>query len=287
MASCFLLVSCGMSSTEAGSLIGSTSGSLLGSYVGSVVGGNVGSVIGGIGGSIGGSAAGVAIANSGNRSYGTKVTQKEERIVTSNNIPEATYVAHMDDGVAFNAIGQIKSIDYKGGPKEEFDVNGQYVPSSYYAKLKRDDNGRIGEINLGQSGWHSFFEYGTDGALSVRRDVNPSEALSYGLNIRGAGSVSHKYQYDSKGYVSAETMTVEFDDGNNVKITNPKTFSFALKYKTLGIDAHGNWTKRRVYGEGVELSNKGFEKAGTNEYGEVYYAKKNIDYTEERVITYY
>lgn len=197
---------------------------------------------------------------------------------------------YFGDGATFEVRGHVKSVD-----EWDFDKEGRYKPSADWMDVKRNSKGQIIEIDPNDPGYHPHFKYNSDGMVAEIIEDWCAEGKSHGLDLSEASSFTHTYKYDSEGFVCSETMKVKFDEGNYVSISNPKTLTLEFQYTVLAKDSHGNWTKRRIQGEGVELSyDDGYELAGYADSMDedstencVYYAKKKVNYVEERTITYY
>lgn len=209
----------------------------------------------------------------------------------SYDIDEYDAITYVGDGATFDVMGKVKEIsDSEGRTLWEFSNDMKFVPSEA-GKVRRNSKDQI-EIYIYEDGggFTRKYEYNSLGRILREHTDNDISKYLYHKDLAfvEADDIILDYKYDADNYVSAIDLTIKYDQGNYMEFTNPKTFKTHLDVKVLEKDNKGNWTKRRIQGEVVILSDEGTDEAGRYCGEELrYYCKKKVDYTEQRYIDYY
>ena len=168
------------------------------------------------------------------------------------------------DMAIFNLHGPVKSVTHNNGfyvGKASFSEDGKLLNGGNCKVIRRDEIGRIVELEISDNGWGSVFTFVYD------KDGRPKSMSGQSIGSATVGSIDGTFVYDEKGFEESYNAEGQIRWYITKKTTN---------YKYKKVDNYGNWTSRTAIDREVSID------TGTNEQSE-YTETTN----ETRKITYY
>lgn len=168
------------------------------------------------------------------------------------------------DLAIFNLHGPVKSVTHNNGfyvGKASFSEDGKLLNGGNCKVIRRDEIGRIVELEISENGWGSVFTFVYD------KDGRPKSMSGQSIGSATVGSIDGTFVYDEKGFEESYNAEGQIRWYITKKTTN---------YKYKKVDNYGNWTSRTAIDREVSID------TGTNEQSE-YTETTN----ETRKITYY
>lgn len=168
------------------------------------------------------------------------------------------------DLAIFNLHGPVKSVTHNNGfyvGKALFSEDGKLLNEGNCKVIRRDEIGRIAELEISENGWGSVFTFIYD------KDGRPKSMSGQSIGYATVGSIDGTLVYDERGF------EVSYNAEGQIRWYLTKR---TINYKYKNVDKYGNWTSRSAIDREISTD------TGTNEKSE-----NTETTTESRTITYY
>ena len=168
------------------------------------------------------------------------------------------------DLAIFNLHGPVKSVTHNNGfyvGKALFSEDGKLLNEGNCKVIRRDEIGRIAELEISENGWGNVFTFIYD------KDGRPKSMSGQSIGSATVGSIDGTLVYDERGF------EVSYNAEGQIRWYLTKK---TINYKYKNVDKYGNWTSRSAIDREISTD------TGTNEKSE--YTETT---TESRTITYY